>query len=97
TAQQFDVDMRPPAGFPGSLKEMERFDFVVLSDTAKEAVSLQAQELIEQYVRDLGGGFLFSGGEAGYGLGGWGHSTLERLLPGRMAAQSRTEMPRVPQ
>ena len=31
TAQQFDVDVRPPAGFPGSLKEMERYDFLVLS------------------------------------------------------------------
>jgi Ca-activated chloride channel family protein len=95
TAQQFDVDMRPPAGFPGSLKEMERFDFVILSDTAKEAVSLQAQELIERYVRDLGGGFLFSGGEAGYGLGGWYHTTIERILPVRMDNERKKEMPSV--
>jgi hypothetical protein len=46
TAQQLDVDVRPPAGFPGSIKELERYDFVILSDTPKEAVSLQAQELI---------------------------------------------------
>ena len=84
TAQQLDVDVRPPAGFPGSLKELERYDFVILSDTPKEAVSLQAQELIETYVRDLGGGFLFAGGESGYGLGGWYHTTIERILPVRM-------------
>lgn len=95
TAQQFDVDMRPPAGFPGSLKEIERFDFVVLSDTPKEAVSLQAQDLIEQYVRDLGGGFLFAGGEAGYGLGGWYHTTIERILPVRMDNERKKEMPSV--
>jgi Ca-activated chloride channel family protein len=95
TAQQFDVDMRPPTGFPGSLKEMERFDFVILSDTAKEAVSLQAQDLIEQYVRDLGGGFLFAGGEAGYGLGGWYHTTIERILPVRMDNERKKEMPSV--
>src|SRR5262249_26133090 len=63
TAQQLDVDMRPPAGFPGSLKELERYDFVIVSDTPKDAMSLQSQELIEQYVKDLGGGFLFAGGE----------------------------------
>jgi len=51
--------------------------------------------LIEKYVRDLGGGFLFAGGEAGYGLGGWGHSTMERLLPVRMDAERRKEMPGV--
>lgn len=95
TAQQLDVDMRPPAGFPGSLKELERFDFVVLSDTPKEAVSLQAQELIESYVRDLGGGFLFAGGEAGYGLGGWYHTTIERLLPVRMDNERKKEMPSI--
>jgi Ca-activated chloride channel family protein len=95
TAQQFDVDVRPPAGFPGSLKELERFDFVVLSDTPKEAVSLQSQELIERYVRDLGGGFLFAGGENGYGLGGWYRTTIARMLPVRMETEKRKEMPSV--
>ncbi len=56
TAQQLDVDVRPPAGFPGSLKEMERYDFLIVSDTPKEALSLQGREIIESYVRDLGGG-----------------------------------------
>ena len=95
TAQQFDVDMRPPSGFPGSLKELERYDFVILSDTAREAVSLDAQELIKQYVSELGGGFLFAGGEAGYGLGGWGHTTMERILPVRMDNERKKEMPSV--
>jgi Ca-activated chloride channel homolog len=95
TAQQFEVDVRPPAGFPGSIKEMERFDFLILSDTPKDAVSLQAQELIETYVRDLGGGFLFSGGDAGYGLGGWYHTTIERILPVRMDNERKKEMPSV--
>ena len=95
TAQQYDVDVRPPAGIPGSLKEFERFDFVVLSDTPREAVPLQAQELIEQYVKDLGGGFLFAGGESGYGLGGWYHTTIERILPVRMDNERKKEMPSV--
>ena len=95
TAQQFDVDVRPPAGFPGSLKELERYDFLVVSDTPKEAMSLQSQELIESYVRDLGGGFLFAGGESGYGLGGWYRTTMERILPVRMDNERKKEMPSV--
>jgi uncharacterized membrane protein len=95
TAQQFDVDVRPPAGFPGSLKELERYDFVILSDTPREAISLDAQELIQKYVSELGGGFLFAGGEAGYGLGGWGHTTMERILPVRMDNERKKEMPSV--
>lgn len=95
SAQQFDVDLRPASAMPGSLRELERYDFFVLSDVPREAVSDASQDLIEKYVRDLGGGFLFAGGEAGYGLGGWGHSTLERLLPVRMDAERRKEMPGV--
>ncbi|HVJ21664.1 MAG TPA: VWA domain-containing protein [Polyangiaceae bacterium] len=94
-AQQFDVDVRNPAAFPASLKELERYDFVVLSDLPREAIDPAAQELVERYVRDLGGGFLFAGGEAGYGLGGWGNTTIERLLPVRMDAERRKEMPDV--
>jgi secreted protein with Ig-like and vWFA domain len=94
-AQQFDVDLRAPAAFPASLRELERYDFLIVSDVPHEAMSVPSQELVEKYVRDLGGGFLFAGGEAGYGLGGWAHSTIERLLPVRMDAEHRKEMPGV--
>ena len=58
-------------------------------------MSLTQQETIEQYVRDLGGGFLFAGGENGYGLGGWYHTTIERILPVRMDAEKRRDEPEV--
>lgn len=95
TAQQFDVDVRPAVGFPGTLKELERFDFVILSDVAKDQLGQSAQDLIERYVRDLGGGFLFAGGEQGYGLGGWYRTTMERMLPVRMENERKKEMPSV--
>jgi len=95
TAQQFDVDVRAPNAFPGSLGELERFDFAIVSDVPREALGQGSQELLERYVRDLGGGFLFAGGASGFGLGGWGRTTLERLLPVRMDAERRKEMPGV--
>lgn len=95
TAQQFEVDVRAPNAFPGGLGELERFDFVIVSDVPREALGQGSQDLIERYVRDLGGGFLFAGGASGFGLGGWAHTTLERLLPVRMDAERRKEMPGV--
>ncbi len=94
-AHQFDVETRGPVAFPGSLQELARYDFVVVSDLPKEALRLEAQALIERYVRDLGGGFLFAGGEQGFGLGGWGDTTMERLLPVRMDVQRRRDTPSV--
>jgi Ca-activated chloride channel homolog len=92
-AQQLNVDTSDP--LPTSLREAERYDFIVLSDMPAERVSLTQQETIEQYVRDLGGGFLFAGGENGYGLGGWYHTTIERILPVRMDAEKRRDEPEV--
>lgn len=95
TAQEFDVDVRGPKEMPQSIRELERYDMVVLSDAPADAVSLTQQDALEQYVRDLGGGFLFAGGEAGYGLGGWSHTTVERMLPVRMDAEKRRDEPQV--
>jgi uncharacterized membrane protein len=95
SAQEFDVDVRGPREIPSSLRELERYDFVILSDAPAEAVSLTQQDAIEGYVRDLGGGFLFAGGENGYGLGGWYHTTIERVLPVRMDAEKRRDEPGV--
>ncbi|HEY2509601.1 MAG TPA: VWA domain-containing protein [Polyangiaceae bacterium] len=95
TAQELDVDVRGPSELPSSLRELERYDFVILSDTPAEQVSLTQQDALEQYVRDLGGGFLFAGGENGYGLGGWYHTTVERILPVRMDAEKRRDEPGV--
>jgi Ca-activated chloride channel homolog len=95
SAQEFDVDVRSPREIPSSIRELERYDFVILSDAPAEAVSLTQQDAIESYARDLGGGFLFAGGEAGYGLGGWYHSTVERILPVRMDAEKKRDEPQV--
>ncbi len=44
SAQDFDVDVRGPRELPSSLRELERYDFVILSDTPAEAVSLTQQD-----------------------------------------------------
>jgi Mg-chelatase subunit ChlD len=93
SAQQFNVDTVDP--LPATLREAERYDFIVLSNMPEERVSLTQQETLEQYVRDLGGGFLFAGGESGYGLGGWYHTTVEKILPVRMDAEKRRDEPEV--
>ncbi len=95
SAQQYDVDVRSPSAFPGSVSELERYDLVIISDIPAEKVSLASQELLEKYVRDLGGGFVFAGGENGYGLGGWANTTVERMLPVRMDSQRKKDMPSV--
>lgn len=93
TAGDYEVEVRSPREIPQSLRELERFDFFILSDVAADQVSMTQMDMIERYVRDLGGGFLMAGGEAGYGLGGWQHTRIEQILPVRMDAERRRDQP----
>jgi len=93
-AQQFDVDVRTPASLPRTQAELEPFTFVILSDLPRSAVSRSAEQELVAYVR-RGGGLLYSGGEAGYGPGGWQGSDLEKILPVRMDAEKERETPGV--
>jgi Ca-activated chloride channel family protein len=89
----YEVDVRSARELPTTVRELERFDFVVLSDVPADAVSLGQMDALERYVRDLGGGFLMAGGEQGFGLGGWGGTRIEQLLPVRMDAERRRDQP----
>jgi Ca-activated chloride channel homolog len=95
TAQQFDVDVRPASAFPTSVAELSRYDFVILSDVPANQISESSQNALEGYLRDLGGGFLFAGGVAGYSLGGWEQTPLARIVPVEMDAPQHKEMPSV--
>lgn len=91
----FEVEVRPGTAVPNSLRELERFDFMVLSDVDAASVSVGAQQAIAQYVRTLGGGFMMAGGPRSFGLGGWGGTEIERLLPVRMEGERRRDQPSI--
>ncbi len=90
---EFEVELRGANGVPQSTRELERFDFVVVSDVAAESVPASAQDALTRYVREMGGGFLMAGGDRGFGLGGWQGTALERLLPVRAESDRRRDQP----
>ncbi|MFO0693253.1 MAG: VWA domain-containing protein [Polyangiales bacterium] len=92
SAAELEVEVRTPRGFPVAASELERFDFVVVSDVPAEALSPGQVAALERYVEG-GGGFLMAGGEQGFGLGGWQGTAMERLLPVRMDAERRRDQP----
>ncbi len=91
----FEVEMRGAREVPQSIHELERFDFVVLSDVGAESVSVGSQAALARYVRELGGGFMMAGGPRGFGLGGWQGTEIERILPVRMESERRRDEPSV--
>ena len=84
----FEVTVRPPAAIPGSVKDLEPFDVVILSDIARESISDNAMKVLAQWVEQDGGGLLVAGGEAVFGeagatggSAGYRNTELERLTP----------------
>lgn len=91
----FDVETRAAREAPQTLRELERFDFVVLSDVSAESLSAGGRDALARYVRDLGGGFMMAGGPRGFGLGGWQGTEIERILPVRLESERRQDQPSV--
>ena len=84
----FDVTVRPPSAIPGTVKDLEPFDVVILSDVAREAITDNAMKVLAQWVEQDGGGLLVAGGEAVFGEAGatggpagYRNTELERLTP----------------
>lgn len=87
----YAVALRSALAFPRTLVEIAQYDFVVLSDVPAERLSSEQMEVVERYVRDVGGGFLMAGGEHAFGLGGYQGTRLEELLPVRMDSERRRD------
>ncbi len=78
-----------------SLAELSAFDLLVLDNLPAYHLSQAKMEVIEKYVKDLGGGLIVIGGPKSYGAGGYYRTPLERVLPVEMRPPARLELPQV--
>ncbi len=76
-----NVDVVQPTRIPTAIDALDAYEAVILSDIARSSLSDGHMAAITTYVRDLGGGFILSGGENNYGDGGYFKSAIEKILP----------------
>src|SRR5207244_7412844 len=81
--ENIDVEVRGARGAPSSVKELERYDLVLISDVPAMFLGLAQMQAIESYVRDIGGGFVMAGGESSFVSGGYQGTRIEKILPVR--------------
>ncbi len=93
SAASMDVSMIGPADLPTSLTELAAYDGIILANVAATALPAGSMETLQVYVRDLGKGLLMSGGENGFGAGGYLRTPLEETLPVEMDVRSREQTP----
>ena len=89
------VDTVGPGGMPATVDELRAYDLVMISDVPARAVGRASQEALVRYVEDFGGGFVMIGGESSFGVGGWGSTPVDQLLPVRFEGERQREQPKL--
>ena len=78
----YTVTSLDAAALPSKPAELDSYDAVLLSDVARNNLSGPQMTALASYVRDLGGGFILSGGENTYGgEDGYSETEIEKILP----------------
>ncbi|NGP44270.1 VWA domain-containing protein [Bacillaceae bacterium SIJ1] len=87
------VDVRSVSGLPKELNALLAFDALIFANVSATDVSEQQMTLIQTAVQDTGMGFLMTGGDESFGLGGYFDTPIEDLLPVKMELTGKKEIP----
>lgn len=85
----FEVQVSPASQLPVHAAQLARYDLLILSDVPARALANEQMQAVASYVRDLGGGLLFAGGENTFGEEGYARSAIEKALPVEFQAQDK--------
>jgi uncharacterized membrane protein len=94
-ATGLQVDRVTPADLPASLSQLSNYGSVVLVNVNAKNLSPRKMEVLQSYVRDLGGGLVAIGGPESYGMGGYFRTPLEETLPVDMQIKDQERFPSV--
>jgi Ca-activated chloride channel family protein len=78
---------------PTTLHGLSDYDLVVLNNVSGFDVSIAKMELLEDYVRNAGGGVISLGGDKSYSAGGYYGTPVEELLPVTMDIKTEAKIP----
>lgn len=91
--QGIDVQMRPWQDLPQTLSAYLEYEALILDNVPSFGISVSQMEMLERYVRDMGGGLLMLGGEKSFGAGGYYRTPLEKMLPVDMDIPTKMSLP----
>ncbi|MFJ7747016.1 VWA domain-containing protein [Peribacillus sp. NPDC097295] len=87
------VETTVPEKLPTTLSGFLQYQSIVFNNVPATSVSENQMKMIEQSVKEFGNGFLMTGGENSFGLGGYFKTPIEDLLPVDMDIKGKKEMP----
>lgn len=81
------------ASVPGTLEGLSAYKSVITCNVSAENLSDGFLNSLDSYVKDMGGGFIATGGENSFALGGYYKTPLEKVLPVQMELKGKKEIP----
>ncbi|HLA42195.1 MAG TPA: VWA domain-containing protein, partial [Aggregatilineales bacterium] len=87
------VDVVSPRNLPTGLAPLSEYSSIMLVNTPATELTADRMELLQIYVRDLGGGLVTVGGPNAYGVGGYFETPLEETLPVEMRIRDQERIP----
>jgi uncharacterized membrane protein/uncharacterized protein YegL len=89
------VDQTTPSSLPIGLGALAQYETVILTNVPATQLSNRRMQVLESYVRDLGGGLVVVGGPQAYGPGGYFQTPLEDVLPVEMQIKDQQRLPQL--
>ncbi|WP_026673304.1 VWA domain-containing protein [Alkalihalobacterium bogoriense] len=90
-----DVDTITPPKLPTELNGYLQYGTIVFNNVSGMKVSEKQMELIEKAVKDFGVGFIMTGGNESFALGGFKNTPIETILPVEMEIKTEEDIPSV--
>ena len=82
--REVEVNIVNPDEMPETILDMLVYDSIIFSNVSRSMLKPGQMEIIEQYVKDFGGGFVMLGGENSFIQGGYADTPIEKILPVKM-------------
>ena len=86
--QGIDSPEQLEAGFPTTKSELFAYDALIIGSVEVSEFEETQQSLIRDFVSERGGSLMMIAGLHGLGLGGWGESIINEVLPSRLSSDS---------
>jgi uncharacterized membrane protein len=94
-ASSLDYTVVSAKGAPRSLQEMTTYKSIITCNVSADDLNEGFMNSLDSYVKDFGGGFVATGGDNSFALGGYAKTSLEKVLPVYMDMRGKKEIPKM--
>ena len=94
-ASSMDYKLIEAASAPRTLQEMTSYKSIITCNVSADNLNEGFINSLDSYVKDFGGGFIATGGDNSFALGGYAKTPLEKILPVYMDMRGKKEVPKM--